>query len=128
MDRVSAERNPRRRDFGAVYRDSGNVVCRGTRAAVVVATRVVHCWDRGDGGARSSSAEFVSIPGDLDVAALDSRYGVGLADTARGADSNERRCARSFAWVEHPAMGDRALLYGGVHSAITSVRSGSKPG
>ncbi len=81
MDCVCAERNSRRRDPGAVYRDSDHVVCRGARAAVVAATRVIHCWNRGDGWARSSPAKFVSFPGDLDIAALDSRYRPGIANT-----------------------------------------------
>ena len=52
---------------------------------MVLATRAVNHWTRGDGGAGTSAAEFISVPGDLDVAALDSRYGIGLADAARGA-------------------------------------------
>src|SRR4030095_10523894 len=107
----------------------GNHIGRRTaHATMVVAAHLVHRWARSDGGVCASAAEFVSIPGDLDVAALDSRYGVGLADTARGADSNERRRARSFTWVKHPAMGGGALPDDGVGGAITSVRSGSKPG
>jgi len=83
VDCVGAERNSRWCDPGAVYRDSGDVMCRGACAAVVVATRIVHCWPRGNGWHRSSSPEFVSLPGDLDIPALDSRHGLGRKHRVR---------------------------------------------
>src|SRR5438876_9313273 len=100
MDRVGAERDSRRRDLGAAYRDSSNVVCRGACAAVVIATRVVHCWNRGYGWARSSSSEFVSLPGALDLAALDSGYVSGIANIVSGGRSIARHCAPSSALAE----------------------------
>src|SRR5437667_1813211 len=96
-DCVSAGWNPRRRNPGAVYRDSSNVVCRGACAAVVIATRVVHCWNRGYGWPRSSSSEIVSLPGALDLAALDSGFGSGIANIVCGGRSNARHCAPSSA-------------------------------
>jgi hypothetical protein len=52
---------------------------------MVVAARLVHYWTRGDGGVGASASEFVSFPCDLDVATLDTRY--GLASQTPSAES-----------------------------------------
>ena len=60
-------------------------------------------------GLGSSPAEFVSLPGDLDIAALDTRYGAGVANTVGGVGSHDWDCAPISAQIECAAMGGRAL-------------------
>ena len=76
---------------------------------MVVAARLVHCWTRGDGWVGASSAEFVSFPRDLDIAALDIRYGAGVANTFGGVGSNDWHCSPILAQIEYSAMGGRAF-------------------
>src|SRR6516164_1354968 len=109
VDRFGAERNPRRCNTGAFYRDSNNVICRSACAAMVVAPRIVHYWNCGDGRYRSSSAQLISLPGDLDFAALDPCYRTSLPDTVGRVDSNERRDASISTHVKCSAMGGHAF-------------------
>src|SRR2546423_3884126 len=127
LDRIGAKRDPWWRDRGAVYRDSNNVVCRGACDAMVVAPRLVHHWNRGDGWPRSSSEEFVSLPGDLDLAALDSGYGSGIANIVCGGRSNARHCAPTSAQAERSPVGGHGFPDDVVGGFVTSVRGRSKP-
>jgi len=81
------------------------------RAPVVVATHVVHRWTRGDGWPGSSSKEFVSVSGDLDIAALDTCYRIGFTDTVGRVGSNDWRRSPIFPRVECAAVGSRAFPY-----------------
>ena len=87
VDRVSPERNSRRRDRGAANCDWHNAVRRAARCEVVVAAHIIilsiYCRHCGDGRPCSAPAELVSLPGDLDFAALDSRHGTGFANPGR---------------------------------------------
>ena len=97
VDHFGAGRDPRRRDPGAAYHDRDNLVRRGAYAAMVVAPCIVHCRNRSDGRTRSSSEEFIPLPGNLDLPALDPGYGTGIANIMRGDRSIARRCAPSSA-------------------------------
>src|SRR5262249_23386711 len=121
VDCVGAERHPQRRNAGAVYRNGDDFVCRDARTAMVAASRVVHTWNGSNGWPGSASEELISLPGDLDVAALDSGDGAEFADTARGTESNKRRCTRISARAEYSTVGGRALLDGVVRSSVTAV-------
>src|SRR5437667_2929149 len=92
---------------------------------MVVAPRTVHRRNRSDGWPRSSSSKFVSIPGNLDLAALDSGYGSGIVNMVRRGRSNARHCAPSSAQIERSAMGGHGLPDGVVGSFVASVRGGS---
>ena len=75
---------------------------------MVVAARLVHRWARSDGGVGASASEFVSLPCDLDIATLDTRYGAGVANAIGGVNSNDWHCAPILAQIECSAMGGRA--------------------
>jgi hypothetical protein len=60
---------------------------------MVVAAHLVHRWARSDGGVGASAAKFVSLPCDLDIATLDTRYGAGVANAIGGVNSNDWHCA-----------------------------------
>ena len=75
---------------------------------MVVAAHLVHRWARSDGGAGSSAAEFVSLPCDLDIATLDSRYGIGVANAIGGVNSNDWHRPAVLAQIECSAVGGRA--------------------
>src|SRR6516225_9794158 len=128
LDRFGAKRNPRRYDRGAFYRDSNNVVCRNACVAMGLAARFVHYWNCGDGWYRSSSAQLISLPGDLDVAALDPCYRVSIADTVGRIDSNERRDPPISTHIKCSAMGGHAFPDVVVGGFSALVRGGSKPG
>ena len=128
VDRLGAGWNPQRRNAGAPYRDGRHAVRGTAHATMVIATRIVHCWNRGDGWSRSSSSKFVSLSCDLDVAALDSCHRARLADAVRRAKSNQRHRAWISAQAEYSAVGGRALFYGAVRSSVATLRGGSKPG
>src|SRR5207247_5403686 len=121
VDCVGAGWNPQRRNADAAYRDGRHAVRGVSRATMVVATCVVHCWNRGYGWARSSSAEFVSLPSDLDVAALDSRDRASFANTECRADSQARCCAYRSSQIEHSTMGGRAVPDVVIASFVTFV-------
>jgi hypothetical protein len=48
---------------------------------MVVTAHLVHHWTGGDGGIGSSAEKFVSFSCDLDIATLDTRHGIGVADS-----------------------------------------------
>ena len=75
---------------------------------MVVAARLVHCWTRTDGVIGASAAKFISLPGDLDISTLDTRYRAGVADGIGGVNSNNWDCAPVLAQIECSAMGNRA--------------------
>src|SRR5207244_10570344 len=107
----------RRCDLGALCYHSNHVSRRTAHAAMVAAAHLVHHWARGDGRARASTPEFVSVPCHLDIATLDTRYRTGVADAVRGVSSNNRRSPPHSAYTECTAMGRRALP----HVAVARV-------
>src|SRR5215469_16543914 len=126
VGRVGAERNPRRRNLGAVYCDGGNVVCGGAFVMVVVASRVVHYWNCGDGRYCASSTEFVSLPGDLDITALDPCYRISVPDTVGRIDSNERPDPPISTPAKCSTVGGRAFPDGVIADLFTNFRSRSE--
>jgi hypothetical protein len=78
---------------------------------MVVAPYLVHRWARSDGGVGASAAKFVSLPCNLDIATLDTRYGAGVANAIGGVKSNDWRCAPVLAQIECSAMGGRASTH-----------------
>src|SRR5437016_13570989 len=76
---------------------------------MVAAAHLVHHWARGDGRARASTQEFVSVPCHLDIATLDTRYRTGVSDAIRGVSSNNRGSPQHSAYTECTARGRRAL-------------------
>jgi hypothetical protein len=72
---------------------------------MVVAAHLVHRWARSDGGVGASTAKFVSLPSDLDVATLDTRYGAGVANAIGGVNPNDWHCPPVLAQIEYSAMG-----------------------
>src|SRR5262249_10421382 len=119
MDRISRGWNPRRRTASAPC-DYGNHLVYGTaHTAMVLGTRAVHYWTRGNGGVGASAAEFISIPRDLDIAALDPCYGTGVANTVCGVSSNGGHRSPIAAQLECAAMGCRAVA----HVVIARVAS-----
>ena len=75
---------------------------------MVVAAYLVHRRARGDGRVGASSTQFVSVPGDLDVAALDTRYGAGIANAIGGVGSHDWDHPPISAQIEYSAVGGRA--------------------
>ena len=78
---------------------------------MVVAARLVHRWTRSDGGIGASAAKFISLPCDLDLATLDTRYRAGVANAIGGVNSNDWHCAPLLAQIECSAMGGRASTH-----------------
>jgi hypothetical protein len=76
---------------------------------MVVAAHLIHRRTGSDGGLGSSAAELVSLPCDLDIATLDTRYRVGIPNTVGGIGSNDRDCSPISAQIKCAAMGDRAF-------------------
>ena len=75
---------------------------------MVGAAHLVHRWARSDGGVGASAAKFVSLPRDLDIATLDTRYGVGVANAIGGVNPNDWHCPPALAQIECSALGGRA--------------------
>src|SRR5207247_7870989 len=118
--------NPRRRDAGAVCHHGNCVGCRTAHATMVVAAHLVHRWTRSDGGVGASASKFVSLPCDLDIATLDTRYGIGFTDTVGRVGSNDWRRSPIFPRVECAAVGSRAFPYFIVARIAPHFFSGSK--
>src|SRR5437016_14668906 len=95
---------------------------------MVAAAHLVHHWARGDGRARASTPEFVSVPCHLDIATLDTRYRTGVADAVRGVSSNTRRSPPRYAYTDSTAMGRRAHHLVDVASVPSDLCARSKPG
>ena len=76
---------------------------------MVVAAHLVYCGARGDGGVGASAAEFVSLPCDLDIATLDTRYGTGVANAVGRVSANDWDCSPISAQIECAAVGGRAF-------------------
>jgi hypothetical protein len=55
--------------------------------------------------------KFVSLPCDLDIATLDTRYGLGVANAIGGVNSNDWYCAPVLAPIECSPMGGRAFAH-----------------
>ena len=75
---------------------------------MVVATHLVHRWARCDGGPGASAAKFVSLSCDLDIAALDTRYGARIANAISGVNPNDWHCTPVLAQIERSTVGGRA--------------------
>ena len=78
---------------------------------MVVAAHLVHRWARSDGWVGAPAAKFVSLPCDLDIATLDTRYGAGVANAIGGANPNDWYCAPVLAPIECSPMGGRAFAH-----------------
>src|SRR5262249_7231324 len=109
VDCVGGGWDPRRRDPGAPYCHGNHVVCGIPYGEVVVAAHLVHHWTCRDGWLGSSAAEFVSLPCDLDIATLDTRYRARVANTVGRVGSNSWRSASISAQFKCAAMGCRAF-------------------
>ena len=76
---------------------------------MVLATHIVCYWTGGDGGIGAASAKSISLPGDLDITALDACYRISLADAVRRIYSNDRRASPVSAQIKCATMGGRAF-------------------
>ena len=97
--------NPRSRHVGVVRRDSPHAGCGGARTAPLAAARALHPGTRGDGRHRSSAPEPVSLPRNLDCAALDPRNGSRFPDSRWRAGTRKRCCPACLSRIECPALG-----------------------
>src|SRR5262245_42028191 len=111
LDCVGGEWDPRRRDPGALCHHGNYVGCRTAHAAMVVAACLVYCWARRDGGVGASTAEFVSLPCDLDVATLDTGYRSGVTNAVGGISSHDGNRSPISVQIECPAVGGGAFAH-----------------
>ena len=119
LDGFGAGFDPRRSHRGLGYCDAPGIARRILHRSMVVAARLVHRWARFDGGIGASAAKFVSLPGDLDISTLDTRYRAGVADAIGGVNSKHWHCAPVLAQIECSAMGSRAPA----HAVVARVAS-----
>ena len=92
---------------------------------MVAPARALRFGNRGHGRPCYPPAESVSLSGDLDFAALDSRDRTRFANADWGADSCARCCASDASRVEHAAMGHFAsyrCCVGHIPAALRSRR------
>src|SRR5438874_12924893 len=78
---------------------------------MVLAAHLVHRWTSSDGGVGTPAAKFVSLPCDLDIATLDTRYGAGVANAIGGANPNDWYCAPVLAPIVCSPMGGRTFAH-----------------
>jgi hypothetical protein len=94
---VSAENGIRGGAMLALFAITAIVLVAEMRTAQwSFAADLVCRWARSDGGLGASAAKFVSLPCDMDIATLDTRYGAGVANAIGGVNSNDWYCVRQF--------------------------------
>ena len=77
----------------------------------ITAIVLVRRWARSDGWVGAPAAKFISLPCDLDIATLDTRYGAGVANAIGGVNSNDWHCPPVLAQIECSAVGGRTSTH-----------------